>query len=151
MVFQLVYSSTAVVPLAPEALSELVDRCRTNNAERGITGVLLHRRQRFLQLLEGEEREVLRLYATIAADDRHQGVATLMRGRRVRRQFPTWTMAFRDLVVEPIGEPGYTSLFMDAVEQVQGAVDELVPRLRPSGPDGRPVVRIGRGLGLIAS
>ena len=151
MVFQLAYASTAVRPFAPEALVDLVDQARTNNAEHGLTGVLLYRRQRFLQLLEGEERAVLRLYAAIVADDRHEGVATLMRGRRIRRQFPTWTMAFRDLVVEPISEPGYTSLFEDAVDRMQGAVDELVPRLRPSGPTGRPVVRVSHGLGLVAS
>ena len=151
MVFQLAYASTAVRPLAPEAMVDLVARSRSHNAEHGITGMLLYRRQRFLQLLEGEEREVRRRSAPSAADDRHRGGATLMRGRRLRRQFPTWTMAFRDLVVEPIVEPGYTSLFEDAVDRMQGAVDELLPRLRPSGPTGRPVIRVGHGLGTLAS
>jgi hypothetical protein len=148
VVFQLVYSSTAVRPFTPEALVDLLEQGRTCNAERRVTGVLLYRHGRFLQLLEGDEAVVRGLYASITSDPRHRDVTTQGLRRRVRRQFPTWTMSFRDLASEPFTEPGCTALFDDAVESVRWAVDELLARLRPSGPVGRPVVHPGRVLGL---
>ena len=96
-----------------------------------------------VQLLEGSEADVLRLYAVIEADERHRDVEVLSRRRRLLRQFASWNMAFRDLVEEPIKEPGYTSLFEDTVERVPGAVDHFVPRLRPTGPVGRPTIPVG--------
>ena len=149
MVFQLVYSSAAVRPPTREALVELLEQARTRNAARKVTGMLLYRGGRFLQLLEGEEEVVRDLYATIARDVRHQRVTTLTESRRLLRRFPTWTMAFRDLGDEPFAEPGCTALFEDAVESVRWAVDELMTRLRPAGGSGRPVIRTSRVLGLL--
>ena len=149
MVFQLVYSSTAVQPLSHGALADLLEQSRADNVARRVTGMLLYRQRRFLQLLEGDEAVVRALYATISVDDRHSDMAVLREGRRLFRQFPTWTMAFRDLAAEPFSEPGYTGLFEDAVESTRWAVDELVPRLRPSGPVGRPAVHTGGVLGVL--
>ncbi|GAA3556148.1 hypothetical protein GCM10022197_09130 [Microlunatus spumicola] len=148
MVFQLVYSSAAVRPLAHEALVDLLEQSRTRNDDARVTGMLLYRDSRFLQLLEGDERVVRDLYARIAGDARHREVRTVGERRRLLRQFPTWTMAFRDLAEEPFREPGCTALFEDAAENVPWAVDELLVRLRPSGPEGRPVVHGSRALGL---
>jgi hypothetical protein len=149
MVFQLSYSSAAVRPLSHGALVDLLEQSRAANAARRVTGMLLHRHQRFLQLLEGDEAVVRALYATITADDRHTDLRVLGEGRRLLRQFPTWTMAFRDLAAEPFPEPGCTGLFEDAVESTRWAVDALVPRLRPAGPVGRPVVHTSGVLGLL--
>lgn len=148
--FQLVYSSTAVRRLDRDELTCLVERARSHNGDHGITGMLLCSEGRFLQLLEGEEDEVRQLYAAICADARHRDVTTLSETRRLRRQFPTWTMAFRDLGEDPIIEPGYAALFEDAVERVPWAVDALVSRLRPSRPAGRPVIHSSRVLGLLS-
>jgi hypothetical protein len=149
--FQLVYSSAAVRPLTHEALVDLLEQSRTRNVARRVTGMLLYRDSRFLQLLEGDERVVRDLYARITTDPRHQRVRTVGERRRLLRQFPTWTMAFRDLASEPFPEPGCTALFEDAVENVRWAVDELLVRLRPSGPQGRPVVHGSRALGLFSA
>ncbi|HEY0238867.1 MAG TPA: BLUF domain-containing protein [Friedmanniella sp.] len=143
MVFQLVYSSTAVQPVGPEVLVGLLTQSRASNARCDVTGMLLYRDGRFLQLLEGRESVVRRLFATITADERHRGVVTLSEGRRLLRQFPGWTMSFRDLAEEPITQPGYTALFQEAVENVTWAVDELLPRMRPARSTGRPVVHLG--------
>jgi hypothetical protein len=148
VVFQLVYSSAAVRPLTHEALVDLLEQARERNVDRRVTGMLLHRHGRFLQLLEGDERVVRDLYARITADARHRQVRTVGERRRLLRQFSTWTMAFRDLAEEPFTEPGCTALFEDAVESARWAVDELLVRLRPSGPQGRPVVHGSRALGL---
>ena len=131
MVFQLAYASTAVAPLERDALVALLRQARSHNEARRITGVLLHSDGRFLQLLEGDRDEVRALYAVVAADPRHRDVVTLVERRRMVRQFPTWTMAFRDLVEEPVTEPGFRALVGESLEQVPWAVDELLVRLGP--------------------
>lgn len=148
MVFQLAYASVAARPSARPDLVALLRQSRVNNAERGVTGMLLYRDGRFLQLLEGAQADVRALYATIAADPRHRDVTTIAERHRLLRQFPSWTMAFRDLVDEPIEEPGYTALVDEALEQVPWAVEALLDRVGPSGPNGWPGVQRSRVLGL---
>lgn len=50
-----VYSSDACEPFSPERLESLLELSHANNAERHITGMLLYRRGRFIQYLEGPE------------------------------------------------------------------------------------------------
>lgn len=147
--FQLVYASTARQPFTSAELVGLLLHARASNAERGITGTLLYRDGRFLQLLEGEEDEVRRLYATIAADRRHHDVAVVAERRRLLRQFPSWTMAFRDLDEQPLAEPRYSAVLGDGGDAMQAAIDELVTRLRPSGPGDHSSVLASRVLGIL--
>ena len=147
MVFQLAYASAAVRSLDRAELVALLKQSRANNAEHALTGMLLYREGRFLQLLEGPKGDVQRLYATIVADPRHRDVTTIAERHRVLRQFPSWTMAFRDLVDEPITEPGYTALVDEALEQVPWAVEALLDRFGPAGPNGWPGVHRSRVLG----
>ena len=148
MVFQLAYASVAAEAFDGAGLVTLLRRSRVDNLERRVTGMLLYREGRFLQLLEGSKDDVRRLYATIAADPRHHDVATIAERHRLLRQFPSWTMAFRDLVDEPIVEPGYTALVDEALEQVPWAVEALLDQLVPAGPNGWPGVQRSRVLGL---
>ena len=50
-----------------------------------------------MQALEGEKEKVLALFETISGDPRHRGVLVLKQGEESERQFPDWSMAFRDL------------------------------------------------------
>jgi hypothetical protein len=148
VVFQLAYASVAVRPLEQAELVTLLRQSRSNNLEHHVTGMLLYRDGRFLQLLEGAPDDVRRLYASIALDPRHRDVTTIAERHRLLRQFPSWTMAFRDLLEEPITEPGYTALVDEALEQVPWAVEALLDRTGPSGRNGWPGVQRSRVLGL---
>lgn len=97
MIFQLVYQSTAVRYLTSQELLEMLERSRVNNARCAITGMLLYHGGHFLQLLEGHEKEVRDRYAVIAQDVRHKYVSLVMTGPNAARDFPDWTMGFRDL------------------------------------------------------
>lgn len=112
--YSLVYASTAASPFDDDALAALLQQSRHDNAERGITGLLLYRNGRFIQFLEGDEAEVRSLYASIEKDPRHTGVRTLNDGRPARRQFADWTMAYQP-VREPAGPPppGFRDTFDD--------------------------------------
>jgi hypothetical protein len=97
---RLAYISSAVRPLSEAELAELLARARSFNAAHGLTGMLLHAEGNFLQVLEGDEREVDELYERIARDPRHTHLLRLERVPVDRREFADWDMGFRNLCGE---------------------------------------------------
>lgn len=93
----LVYVSSAREPFTKPQLRELLERASQNNKRESITGLLLHRNGSFMQLLEGEESAVERLFERIAGDSRHWAVTLMHRSQAPERMFPQWSMACRDL------------------------------------------------------
>ena len=112
MIFQLVYQSTATWFPSTDELLALLERCRVNNARLQITGMLLYHGGRFLQLLEGDEAPVRERYEVIAADERHKWISLVMTGPNATRDFPDWTMGFRDLDQDAPPPEGWTT-FLD--------------------------------------
>lgn len=90
-----VYTSTATRDLTDDDLAELLRQCVRNNEESGLTGMLLHRDGRFMQVLEGPDDAVRDVFAVIAADTRHTEVRLLLDESISERAFPAWKMAFR--------------------------------------------------------
>jgi len=89
------YVSVATTPMSDGAIASLLTNARANNARDGITGALLYHRDRFIQIIEGEDDTVQTRFAAIAGDPRHRNVQK-MRERVIGvRQFPQWTMGFR--------------------------------------------------------
>ncbi|MFD1721947.1 BLUF domain-containing protein [Amnibacterium endophyticum] len=97
VLLSVVYSSVATRPFSDAALVELLALSRARNAGRDLTGLLLHRDGQFMQVLEGPERAVRGLLATIAADPRHSGVWVLDEERVGARRFGSWSMAYRGI------------------------------------------------------
>ncbi|WP_231884372.1 BLUF domain-containing protein [Plantibacter sp. H53] len=90
----LVYASTATQPFSDDDLTALLATCRENNARAQLTGMLVHRDGRFLQVLEGPELAVRGLMDTLAADPRHTGIRVMFEEPIRERQFAAWTMGF---------------------------------------------------------
>ncbi|WP_181034949.1 BLUF domain-containing protein [Arthrobacter sp. B0490] len=110
----IVYSSSAAHPFTDEELAALLAISRANNARTGLTGMLLHRSGRFLQVLEGPGDTLRERMSVIAADPRHLDVRILLQETIDARQFPEWTMAFEPAPgtrTEDI--PGYRTTFAD--------------------------------------
>jgi hypothetical protein len=125
----IVYSSTAERSFDDVDLAQLLAQSRTTNEAHGLTGLLVHREGRFLQLIEGEEDDVRERMAAILADDRHGRIATLMEEHITERQFPAWTMGmarYDARVAERI--PGYRESFEDL--QGDRPDDTIRPALR---------------------
>lgn len=110
VVFQLGYVSSATSAVDRSALADILAAARRRNALERITGVLLYRDGRFLQLLEGEVPSVDGVYASILADPRHTDVRCVWTGHAAQRSFSQWTMGFRDLAEDPILDPAYLNL-----------------------------------------
>ena len=105
----LTYVSSATVFLNPTELLALLKTARDNNANLGLTGMLLYKDGNFMQVLEGEEAPLRNLYQKIEKDPRHSGLIKLLDQPIETRQFPSWSMAFTNLdTVTPASVPGYS-------------------------------------------
>lgn len=97
MIHYLVYLSTATHLFTDDILQSILESSRRNNASKDITGLLLYHEGAILQVLEGEETAVKKLYRLLEVDPRHQGVIKVMEGEAPTRYFRDWSMGFRRL------------------------------------------------------
>lgn len=94
---ELVYVSAAKRPFSPSELRELLAVARAHNTSVDVSGVLIHIEGSFLQVLEGEESEVEKLFEKIGGDPRHDKVAVLRRAAIEQRSFGEWSMGFEEV------------------------------------------------------
>jgi len=99
---QVVYTSEATVPLPREGLVELLKRASKRNRQSNITGMLYCADGAFLQVLEGDEKDVLVLYADILRDSRHGNIHTVVIRPIEERNFPSWSMGLVENLQEPV-------------------------------------------------
>jgi hypothetical protein len=84
-------------------LSALVEGSARRNALAGVTGSLLFDQGHFVQVLEGPEDAVERVFEAICCDFRHADVALVDFAHVRERLFGRWSMALlREGVVSPI-------------------------------------------------
>ena len=93
MIF-ILYLSKASKDCHNSDISDILKISRTNNATKGVTGILVHKNREFLQYIEGPEDIVKPLYVKIANDPRHEGIKTVEEGKIEERVFPNWEMGF---------------------------------------------------------
>jgi len=120
---QIIYVSSANAELTEGALLEILASSQTRNANRDITGLLLHADGNIIQVMEGPEHEVKPLYDKVATDTRHSGV-TLISSRAIhRRDFSDYKMGFKRADVAVFNEqlPGFT----DVVEKCAVSEEQL--------------------------
>ncbi len=82
-----IYSSVQTHPLSEAELAQLVQDSRVSNRQHGITGILLHAKNTFFQVLEGPPDAVESLYAKILADRRHTRITRIIYERIAGRYF----------------------------------------------------------------
>ena len=95
--YRLCYASTQTAPMSAAELIDLLHFAREQNLANGITGVLLHRQDSFMQVIEGKERAVRDLFESIKGDARHQRVEVLSENTVEEREFSDWQMGFVEL------------------------------------------------------
>ncbi|MEZ5306384.1 MAG: BLUF domain-containing protein [Pyrinomonadaceae bacterium] len=109
---QLIYASTASKPFSVDELSELLKVARKRNRRYGITGILLYDNGAFLQVLEGEENEVEKLFRRISKDPRHTHIELLLRLEIEHRSFTEWRMGFHEGSIKDLEKhPGFVDFF----------------------------------------
>lgn len=96
MVHHLLYISEEISPITDVDLEIILERSRTNNQKKELTGILIKNGTFFIQLLEGKKETVEGLYKVISKDPRHTRVKTLIVFNSTNRLFPTWSMGLVD-------------------------------------------------------
>lgn len=99
----MIYVSQAKKPMNAVELEQLLLKSRVWNASKSLSGLLIYRysdeadRGHFIQMLEGEESEVVALYDKIRRDKRHHTILTLSKGNIENRMFSEWAMGFKNI------------------------------------------------------
>lgn len=91
MLVRLLYASRADAVTA-EVIDSILAQSRAHNPGLGITGILCHSGDVFMQVLEGGRDEVNSLYNAIVRDGRHHHVVVLHYEEITERRFSGWTM-----------------------------------------------------------
>jgi hypothetical protein len=92
MLVRLLYASRASAAVSQQTMDAILERSRANNPALGITGVLCHSGDVYMQVLEGGRDAVNNLYNRIAADVRHKQAMLLHYDEISERRFAGWTM-----------------------------------------------------------
>ncbi|WP_065963807.1 BLUF domain-containing protein [Curtobacterium sp. UCD-KPL2560] len=109
-----VYMSVAVDDLTDDALVAMLREARLRNEALGVSGLLLAKGGRFMQVLEGPTWSVADRFAAIERDPRHHGVKSLSRETIDARRFDGWSMAFGNPSdVEVRDEPGFSTFLTE--------------------------------------
>ena len=125
----IVYSSRASEKFDEEALASLLAQSRANNERLELSGMLLFREGRFLQILEGPDEALRERYAVIADDPRHTQVHTLIEEAIDHRFFAQWSMRYEVITdADAATAPGYRTSFEDLEREVGSS--GTIPALR---------------------
>lgn len=95
--------------MSEDDLVGLLQQSRARNERLRITGMLLYKGGFFMQVLEGEEKNVLEVFADIQTDIRHKRVFEIVSEYVQHRDFPDWTMGFTNIDTLDVSTvPAYT-------------------------------------------
>jgi hypothetical protein len=98
-------------------LGAILESSVRHNQLNGITGMLLYYRGGFMQVLEGDEVNVLETYGRICADKRHSDVLTLSHSAVPFRHFENWGMGYKYVDASVVAKfPKYAPFFNFRVE-----------------------------------
>lgn len=92
--YQLIYISSATKSLARAEFLELVAQSQSNNDAVGITGILMYKDGNFMQVMEGDQELIAKLYSTIKVDPRHTLVSIIQEGPISLREYPGWSSSY---------------------------------------------------------
>ena len=108
MVLSLTYLSSATQKPDADELERLLRSVRVKNEALGITGLLLYADGNYVQTLEGPGDVVDAAFGRIVADPRHRGVFVAWREEIEEREYPDWSMGFREMDAEQAASiPGF--------------------------------------------
>ena len=94
---ELIYTSFSEADTQERDVRDILASSETNNVATSITGLLLFDGERYIQILEGDIKDVESLYEVICQDDRHHALELLHKGGIANRSFSNWRMAYESM------------------------------------------------------
>ena len=95
MNYSVVYLSSARTNLTKEDIDEIMNISQVNNISLNISGFLVYHEGTFLQLLEGEEKNVKMIYNRVLIDDRHKNIIPVLDQETSARFFDFYHSGFK--------------------------------------------------------
>jgi len=95
VIFQLIYTCALIENVSSKQLEKIARESRVRNQKLGLTGILLCNDGSVLQVLEGDREIVTDLYNRITEDPRVKNPLILIQRTALNREFPNWSMGFR--------------------------------------------------------
>ncbi len=144
-VHSFVYLSKAKNDFDERELPSILEVSQRNNRRDGVTGILLYKDGRFLQILEGDQATVRRIAQRIEADNRHNEFAVII-DELMPRLFTDWSMGFADLNASVFDHhPAVLDYFrktwcVESFQSAQTRVRRLLLNMRHSVPDAGKAV-----------
>ncbi|KCZ93315.1 BLUF domain-containing protein [Hyphomonas johnsonii] len=92
---RLIYISAAAESMLATDIVDIMTVANARNAENDITGLLIYNGLNFLQVLEGAQDRVDRLFSNIRADQRHVSVVPVVSEAADARIFGQWSMCLK--------------------------------------------------------
>jgi hypothetical protein len=130
--FRLIYRSEDRLPAGTghvETLAAIVEAAGHRNRQLGVSGVLVYRPGRFLQVLEGPAAALEQVFESICRDPRHGAIALMEFTPVDQARFNDWTMVLSDargsnagidaidLALTGIASEGGTDVLIAAIQQ----------------------------------
>lgn len=126
---QLVYVSQ--ITTDESVLNSIHSHAVRNNTARTVTGMLLFVQGRFLQVLEGDRKDVHHTFEKIKEDSRHDHVTLLLDKPIEERNFSHWNMGFKHLQESEVAEnPRFHSYVTQDMQLCQDEPDLALEMLR---------------------
>jgi len=94
--YQLIYTSKQKEN-KENTISNILDKAHFYNKQHNLTGVLLHKGDIFIQLIEGEQSEVRNLFEQIKIDPIHEDVTILDTKENQERLYEKWSLFFHEI------------------------------------------------------
>ena len=95
--YQIIFAGLALTPFTQPDLDQLLARSREKNQMMNITGLMLYKDSCFIQVIEGPDKHVQDLWASIEMDFRLQTTACFSSKAIVKREFGDRPMAFTNI------------------------------------------------------
>lgn len=131
MLVRLLYASRTDT-VTTEMIESILTRSRTRNPALGLTGILCHGGDVFMQVLEGGREAVNHLYGLLLRDPRHRDVTLLHYEEITERRFSGWTMGQVNLarinpsIVLKYGERPVLDPFVVSGQASMAMLEELI-------------------------
>lgn len=102
MLSQLVYVSKRSPQCSEREIESILEASVRNNKKANITGVLLYSKEKFLQCIEGDFKQISSLYEKIKQDKRHHDAVMIALNPIRERVFPSWQMAGKSIDLDKV-------------------------------------------------
>lgn len=131
--FQLVYASHLCTD--ESVLPSIHSHAVRNDTAHVLSGMLLYANGRFLQVIEGERKDVLQTFSYIKQDERHDQLHVLSEKDIAEKTFTHWNMGFKHLQKDDLlAHPEFAAYLTSPFEQMKANPGTALAMLKAYSP-----------------